>query len=79
MYMFSLCSPCEDIRGEAHHKCADECTDLLGGSLPPPLLLIQAFLAHTAKAHRYHYQPRKHDQRHRDIMKRSAEKNMEQT
>lgn len=71
--IINLCSPCKDIRGEAHHKCANECTDFLGGSLPPPLLLIQAFLAHTAKAHRYHYLPRRHDQRHADIMKQSTE------
>lgn len=71
--IINLCSPRKHIRGEAHHKCANERTDLPGGSLPPPLLLIQAFLAHTAKAHRYHYLPRRHDQRHADIMKQSTE------
>lgn len=47
------CSPCNDIRRKAHHKCTDECTDFFGGPPPPPLLFIQAFLAYTAKAHRY--------------------------
>lgn len=54
----NLHSPCGNIRGEAHHKCADEGADLLGGPQPPPLLLIQTFLPHTDKAHRYHYLPR---------------------
>lgn len=45
------CSPCNNVRGEAHHKGADECADLLGGPQPPPPLLIQAFLTHTVKVH----------------------------
>lgn len=45
-------SPCNDIRREAHHKCADECADFFGGPLPPLLLFIQAFLAYTVEAHR---------------------------
>lgn len=72
--IIDLCSPCNDIRCEAHHKCANECTDFLGGPLPPPLLLIQAFLAYTAKAHRYHYLPGRHDHRHADIMRQPKEK-----
>lgn len=55
--VMNLHSPCGNIRGEAHHKCADEGADLLGGPQPPPLLLIQTFLPHTDKAHRYHYLP----------------------
>ena len=69
-----LRSPRDDVRAEAHHERADERADLLGGPLPPTLLFIQAFLAYTAKAHRYHYLPRRHDHRHADIMKQSVEK-----
>lgn len=47
----SICSPGNDIRGETHHERADERGDLFGGPQPPLLLLIQAFLSHTAKAH----------------------------
>lgn len=74
--MIHFCSPCNDVGGETHHKCADESTDLLDGPLPPLPLLIQAFLANTAKAHMHHYLPRRHDQRHANIMKQSMEKNM---
>lgn len=46
-----LSSPCDDIRREANQERANECADLLGGPLPPLLLLLQAFLANTVKAH----------------------------
>ena len=69
----NVCSPCDDIRAEAHHECADERADLLGGPQPPPLLLIQAFLSHAAKAQRHHYRPRRHDQRQADVMQPSTE------
>lgn len=48
---WNICSPCSNVRGEAHHKRANERADLLGGSQPPPPLLIQAFLPHTVKVH----------------------------
>lgn len=51
MLNLNICSPCNNIRGEAQYKCADERADLLGGPQPPPLLLIQAFLPHTVKVH----------------------------
>lgn len=51
MLNLNICSPCNNIRGEAHHKRADERADLLGGPQPPPPLLIQAFLSHTVKVH----------------------------
>lgn len=70
--LLNLCSPCNDVRGETHHKCTDECTDLLGGPHSPPLLLVQTFLAHTNKVQRHHYLPRRYDQRHADIMKQST-------
>lgn len=69
----NVCSPRDDVRAEAHHERADERADLLGGPQPPPLLLIQAFLSHAAKAQRYHYRPRRHDQRQADIMQPSTE------
>lgn len=56
--IMNLHSPRGNVRGKAHHKCADEGADLLGGPQPPTLLLIQTFLPHTDKAHRYHYLPR---------------------
>lgn len=68
----NICSPCDNIRGEAHHKRADERADLLGGPQPPPPLLIQAFLSHTVKGHRYHYLPGRDDRRHSRIMKQST-------
>lgn len=40
-------SPCDDIGSEAEHKGADEGADLPGGSLPSPLLLLQATLTDT--------------------------------
>lgn len=68
----NLCSPCNNIRAEADHKRADECADLLGGPQPPPLLLVQAFLAHTVKVHRYHYPPGSRDHRRAHIMKENT-------
>lgn len=51
MLHLNIRSPCYNIRGEAHHKRADERADLLCGPQPPPPLLIQAFLTHTVKVH----------------------------
>lgn len=51
MLNLNICSPCNNVRGEAHHKRADECADLLSGPQPPPPLLIQAFLPHTVEVH----------------------------
>lgn len=40
-------SPRDDVGSEAEHEGADEGADLPGGSLPSPLLLLQATLPDT--------------------------------
>lgn len=45
-------SPRDDIGSEAEHEGADEGADLPGGSLPSPLLLLQATLTDTVDTER---------------------------
>lgn len=45
--VFPQRSPCDDIGSKAEHEGADEGANLPGGSLPSPLLLLQATLTDT--------------------------------